>query len=87
MAVTTTMKRPETVSLTYDKANPVAKKTLDFFLSLGVFQIQKEKQTEIDTSKREKLVNDFLQFAEINSITDSNFKFIREECYDRKVLC
>ena len=32
------MKRPETVALRYDKANPVAKKTLDFFLSLGIFE-------------------------------------------------
>ena len=34
----TIMKRPETVTLTYDKSNPVAKKTLDFFLSLGIFE-------------------------------------------------
>ena len=86
MAIAVTMKRPETVALTYDKANPVAKKTLNFFLSLGIFQIQKTKHAEIDTPKREKLVKEFLQFAEINSISDSNFKFNREECYDRKVL-
>jgi len=35
----TMMKRPETVALTYDKSNPMAKKTLDFFLSLGIFKI------------------------------------------------
>jgi hypothetical protein len=43
-----TMKRPETVALTYDKANPFAKKTLDFFLSLGVFQIQKTTKNQIE---------------------------------------
>jgi len=35
------IKRPETVALTYDKSNPIAKKTLDFFLSLGIFHIEK----------------------------------------------
>jgi len=43
---TTTMKQPETVVLTYDKSNPVAKKTLDFFLSLGIFKIA-QSQVEI----------------------------------------
>jgi hypothetical protein len=49
MAVSTTMKKPETVALTYDKANPVAKKTLDFFLSLGIFQIRQTAKSQIDT--------------------------------------
>jgi len=44
----TTMKRPETVALTYDKSNPVAKKTLDFFLSLGLFQIEKITKNQIE---------------------------------------
>ena len=47
---------------------------------------RKIKQLSTDAQEREKLVNDFLRFAEINSITDSNFKFNREECYDRKVV-
>jgi len=34
------MERPETVALTYDKSNPIAKKTLDYILSLGLFQIE-----------------------------------------------
>jgi len=38
------MMRPKTVALTYDKSNPMAEKTLDFFLSLGVFQIEKKQQ-------------------------------------------
>ena len=52
MAVTV-MKRPETVALTYDKANPVAKKTLDFFLSLGIFQIQETEKSQIKTGLEE----------------------------------
>jgi hypothetical protein len=38
-----TMKRLETVVLSYDKSNPMAKKALDFFLSMGLFQIDGEK--------------------------------------------
>ena len=53
MAVSTAMKRPETVELTYDKANPVARKTLDFFLSLGVFQIQETAKSQIETGLEE----------------------------------
>ena len=49
METLATMKQPETVALTYDKANPVAKKTLDFFLSLGIFQIQKTPKSPIET--------------------------------------
>jgi len=49
METATTMKRPETVALTYDKANPLAKKTLDFVLSLGLFQIQKTPKSPIET--------------------------------------
>ena len=53
MAVSATMKRPETVALTYDKANPVAKKTLDFILSLGFFQIHRTTKNEIETGLEE----------------------------------
>ena len=49
MEASTTMKQPETVALVYDKANPVAKKTLNFFLSLGIFQIQKTVKSQIET--------------------------------------
>ena len=35
------MERPETIALTYDKSNPMAIKTLDYFLSLGFFQVDK----------------------------------------------
>jgi len=40
--------RPETVALTYDKANPMAKKALDLFLSMGVFQIEKIAKNEVE---------------------------------------
>jgi len=53
MALTTTMKKPETISLTYDKANPTAKKTLDFLLSLGLFQIQKTAKSQIEIGLEE----------------------------------
>jgi len=49
----TTMKRPETVALTYDKSNPMAKKTIDFFMSLGIFQIQKITKNQIEIGLEE----------------------------------
>ena len=33
--------------------------------------------------EREKLVKEFFQFADNNSITEPNFTFNREECYAR----
>jgi len=53
MEVATIMKRPETVALTYDRANPIAKKTLNFFLSLGVFQVQKLTQNQVEIGLEE----------------------------------
>ena len=49
----TTIKRPETVALTYDKSNPMAKKTLDFFLSLGVFQVEKVAKSQVEIGLEE----------------------------------
>ena len=49
----TVMKRPETVILTYDRSNPMAKKTLDFFLSLGLFQVQKITKGQVETGLEE----------------------------------
>lgn len=49
----TTMKRPETVALTYDKSNPMAKKTLDFFLSLGFFKVEKIAKNQVETGLEE----------------------------------
>ena len=53
MAALATMKQPETVALTYDKANPVAKKALDFFLSMGFFQIQKTAKNQVEIGLEE----------------------------------
>ena len=53
MEVATIMKRPETIALTYDKTNPMAKKTLDFFLSLGVFQIHRLAQNQVEIGLEE----------------------------------
>jgi hypothetical protein len=53
MAVATTMKRPETVILTYDRDNSMAKKTLDFFLSLGLFQIGEKRKSQIEIGLEE----------------------------------
>jgi len=51
--VATIMKRPETVTLTYDKSNPMAKKTLDFFLSLGFFQVEKIAKSQVEIGLEE----------------------------------
>ena len=53
MEVATTIKRPERIVLTYDKDNSVAKKTLDFFLSLGFFQIQEMKKSQVEIGLEE----------------------------------
>ena len=53
MAVATRMKRPETIVLTYDKANSMAKKTLNFLLSLGLFQIQENRKSQIEIGLEE----------------------------------
>jgi hypothetical protein len=45
--------------------------------------LRKIKRATEGATERKKLVNEFLQFAEINGITDLDFKFNREECYDR----
>ena len=39
----TIMERPETVALTYDKSNHLAEQTLDFFVTLGIFQVEKKQ--------------------------------------------
>ncbi|MCL1934594.1 MAG: hypothetical protein FWF53_12370 [Candidatus Azobacteroides sp.] len=48
--------------------------------------LRKIKHSAMNIKERRKLINEFLQFIEINSITDSNFKFNREDCYDREIL-
>ena len=53
MAAIATMKRPRTIGLTYDRANPVARKALDFFMSLELFQIQETTENQIETGLEE----------------------------------
>ena len=53
MAVATTIKRPERIILTYDRDNSMAKKTLDFFLSLGLFQIQEARKNQVEIGLEE----------------------------------
>ena len=45
--------------------------------------LRKTKRAAIYNKEKEKLVKDFLLFAENNSIAESNFIFNREECYAR----
>ena len=45
--------------------------------------LRKLKRTALYNKGKEKLVKDFLQFAENNSIAESNFIFNREDCYVR----
>jgi len=53
MAAVILMKRPETVVLTYDKSNPIAKKTFDFLQSLGIFQVEKVAKNQIEAGLEE----------------------------------
>jgi len=47
------MKRPETVALTYDKANPMAEKILNFFTSLDFFQVKKMANNQVEIGLEE----------------------------------
>jgi len=47
------MKQPETVALTYDKSNPMSKKALDLFLSLGLFRVEKNAKSQIEIGLEE----------------------------------
>ena len=47
------MERPETVALTYDKSNPIAKKALDNFLSLVFFQIEQSVKSQVEMGLEE----------------------------------
>ncbi len=49
-----------TVTLTYDARNGFAKKTMDYILSLGIFEVEETKQGlgRVD-AKKEKFVKNF----------------------------
>ena len=48
--------------------------------------LRKIKHFTTNIRERKKLANDFFRFVETNSITEPNFKFNREECYDREMF-
>jgi len=56
------------------------------FIVLMEENLRKIKCSVIKTKEREKLIDEFLQFVETNSIAVPNFKFNREECYDRQMF-
>ena len=74
------------------RKNRLARKILDekdesIIIILGEnLRKMKRNVTAIDTNKREKLVKDYLEFVEENSISVPNFKFNRENCYDRQIF-
>ena len=78
-----------TAELEIKKAQLVRKilneKDENIIISIGK-NLHRIKRAAMNTEKKEKLVNEFLQFVETNSITDLNFKFNREDCYDRKIF-
>ena len=42
-----------TVTFYYEESNPIAKKTLDYLVSLGIFQKQKPKMTRLEQSLKD----------------------------------
>ena len=54
----TKIEHPETVALTYDKSNLIAKKTLDFILSLGLFELEKScNNTGFEEKYKDRVLN------------------------------
>jgi predicted RNase H-like HicB family nuclease len=54
----TTMEQPETVALTYDRVNPMATQTLDYFTTLGLFRIEKIRgETGFEEKYKDKVLN------------------------------
>jgi hypothetical protein len=58
---TTTMKRPQSISLVYDGSNVMARKTLKYIMSLGFFtQIEPEKKSRLDMGLEEYRRDEYL---------------------------
>jgi len=66
----TIMEQPETVALTYDKSNPLAKQTLDFFMSLGIFQVEKSQRGAVFEEKYKDRVLNMEFTAVVKEIED-----------------
>jgi len=68
--VATIMERPETVSLTYDKSNQIAEQTLDFFVTLGIFQVERRHREAVFEEKYKDRVLNIEYTAVIKEIED-----------------
>ena len=68
--VATIMERPETVALTYDKSNHLAEQTLDFFVTLGIFQVEKRQREVVFEEKYKDRVLNMDYTAVIREIED-----------------
>jgi predicted RNase H-like HicB family nuclease len=66
----TTMERPETVALTYDKSNHIATQTLDFFTSLGLFQVERSQREAVFEEKYKDRVLNIEYTATVREIED-----------------
>ena len=52
------------------------------------YQVINEVGAVLKTKKKKQdLVNQFLDFAKSNYVTDKDFKFNRDECYERQNIC
>jgi len=70
-----------TIILEYNAKNSITQKTLDYILSLGLFQPKTAEQTSViekKSSKRKKLDKDLDKYL----VDLSNFKFNRNEAND-----
>lgn len=47
----------EQVILTYDAQNPLAQKTLDYLISLGIFKVEKTKSAKLSKEEKAYLEN------------------------------
>ena len=54
-----------TITLKYDARNPIAKKTIDYVLSLGIFET-KEKTSALDQSLQEAKEGNVNRYENIN---------------------
>ena len=71
--IATTIERPETVFLTYDGSNEIAQKSLDLFMSLGIFQIEKKYNESYFKEKYNDKVLNIEYTAFIKEIEDGWF--------------
>ena len=68
--VETIMESPKTVAITYDRSNHIAEKTLDYFLSLGIFQLEKSPHEAVFEEKYAGRVLNMEYTAVVREIED-----------------